>query len=230
MDINLKLHLVFMTLAVTAGAIGAIVLAVYFMLRGRLVLAAVCLLCLFALLRPGVVYGAELCRPVSYADGDTFSFRQAGDLVRVRVAGFDAPERGQPFSEAAERKLRELTEGGALCDCYKQDRHGRSVCTVRTRAGQSVAVAMLGAGLGCIDPRFEGEASPPDRQAARDALQRAQVERLGMWSQVNPQCAFDYRRHRSSQALDTIMFAAPGPAVSSWAASLSVSIEGSRLH
>jgi micrococcal nuclease len=196
MNPNFQLSLVLMTLAAT---VGAFLLAAYFALRRRLMLAGVCLLCFFALLRPGVVYGAEVCQPTKYADGDTFSFRQAGDLVRVRVAGFDAPERGQPYSRRATEKLRALTGPGALCDCYKQDRHGRSVCTVRTRGGENVAAVMLAAGLGCIDQRFEDEASPADRQAARDALQRAQIERVGMWSQLNPQCAADYRRAQRAQ-------------------------------
>jgi endonuclease YncB( thermonuclease family) len=65
----------------------------------------------------------------------------------VRVAGFDAPERGQPFSNVATQMMRDLTQGGALCDCYKQDRYKRNVCTVRTRDGQNVATLMLRAAL-----------------------------------------------------------------------------------
>jgi micrococcal nuclease len=175
------------------------VLALYFMIRRQLGLALVCIACFFLLFRPGVAMADEVCRPIRYADGDTFTFLRAGEKIRVRVAGFDAPERGQPFSRVATAKLRELTEGGALCDCYKQDRHGRSVCTVRTLAGQHVAPLMLGAGLGCIDPRFEGEAAPDDRQAARAALEAAQAARRGMWSMPDPQCAVDFRRQKNAQ-------------------------------
>ena len=46
----------------------------------------------------------------------------------------------------ATNRLRDLTEGGANCDCYKQDRHGRSICTVHTLAGENVAAVMLKAG------------------------------------------------------------------------------------
>lgn len=174
-------------------------LAVFFALRKRLFFAAMCLACFFALLRPSVVLSAELCKPVRYADGDTFTFINAdGDKTRVRLAGYDAPERTQPFSRVATNRLRELTEGGANCDCYKQDRHGRSVCTVRTHDGQNVAAVMLGAGLGCIDVRFENEASAADRQAAREALQAAQAARVGMWSQPSPVCGMDFRRQKNA--------------------------------
>jgi endonuclease YncB( thermonuclease family) len=174
----------------------ALALAGYFGLRRRLVLVAVCLGCFFALLTPSVVFGGELCKPTRYADGDTFTyFDQASGAPRnVRVKGFDAPERSQPFSKQATNKLRELTEGGADCECQKLDRYGRSVCTVRTLAGENVATAMLRAGFGCIDPRFEKESTAQDRDEGRAALAEAQAARRGMWAQSQVQCGFDYRK------------------------------------
>lgn len=180
-----------MTLAM---AFGALVLAGYFTLRRRLVLAGVSLACFLATVMPGPAMADEVCRPFRYADGDTFTFKRGGENVRVRVAGFDAPERGQPFSQAATKRLRDLTSAGALCDCYKQDRYKRSVCTVRTRDGQNVATVMLAAGLGCIDERFEHEAADVDRRAGRAALRDAQAAGRGMWSQSAPMCGVDYRR------------------------------------
>ena len=141
------------------------------------------------------VQAQEVCKPFKVIDGDTLYYRAAaGQEVRVRVAGFDAPERGQPYSDVAKARLRQLTEQGALCSCYKQDRHGRSVCTVRTLQGQNVATLMLRAGLGCIDPRFEHEAAVDDRASAREGLLDAQRAHRGMWAQSHVQCAFDYRR------------------------------------
>ena len=148
---------------------------------------------------PSIAMSAELCKPVRYADGDTFTFKRGNESVRVRLAGYDALERGQPFSKRATDRLRELTEGGAQCDCYKQDKYGRSVCTVRTRAGVNVATEMLKGGFACIDPRFESEAAPEDRAAARAALTDAQAQRRGMWSMPDPVCAADYRRAKNAQ-------------------------------
>lgn len=187
---------VLITFVATAGAL---LLAGYFTLRRRLGLALVCMGCFLALLRPSVVLAGEVCKPHHYPDGDTFYFKRAGEVVRVRVAGFDAPERGQPFSQVARQRIMEVTSRGADCACYKQDRHGRSVCTVRTQDGENVATVMLAAGLGCIDARFENEASDTDRQAARAALEQAQQARRGMWSQPNPVCAYDYRRSKNAQ-------------------------------
>lgn len=199
MQNNLQIQL-FPVLVAFVGSAAALLLAGYFTLKHRLGLALVCLVCFLTLFRPSVVLAGEPCRPQHYPDGDTFYYRNAeGQEVRVRVAGFDAPERGQPFSRVATDRMKALTADGADCDCYKQDRHGRSVCTVRTRQGQNVATLMLADGLGCIDPRFEAEAEPQDRSAARDALQQAQHARRGIWSQSNPVCAFDYRRSKNAQ-------------------------------
>ena len=178
------------------GTLAALVLAGYFTWRRQLLLAFVCLGCFFALFRPSVAMAEEICLPIRYADGDTFNFKRGSELVRVRLAGYDAPEVGQPFSKLATDTLRMLTEGGARCDCYKEDRYGRSVCTVRTLDGVNIAPLMLGAGFGCIDPRFENEAGPIDRALARLALQDAQKLRIGIWSSPSPQCAAEFRREK----------------------------------
>jgi micrococcal nuclease len=192
-DIQINLGVTVITLLVTLVALA---LAGYFALRRRLVLAVISLVCFLALFNPYIAISAELCMPVRYADGDTFNFKRGGELVRVRLAGYDAPERGQPFSKRATEHLRMLTASGAQCDCYKTDRYGRNVCTVRTLAGAHIAPLMLGAGYGCIDPRFELDAKPEDRAQARTALENAQASRVGMWSGVNPQCAAEYRREK----------------------------------
>ena len=193
-DVLISLISSAITLLVT---LAALVMAGYFTLRRRIVLAVVSMGCFLMLFNPTAAISMEICKPIRYADGDSFNFvRDGNELVRVRLAGYDAPERGQPFSRRATDHLRMLTVGGARCDCYKADRYGRSVCTVRTLAGANVAPLMLGAGFGCIDPRFENEANPVDRAQARAALEEAQARRLGMWSGVNPQCAAEFRREK----------------------------------
>lgn len=182
------------TLLVT---LAALVMAGYFTLRRRIVLAVVSMGCFLMLFNPTVAMSMEICKPIRYADGDSFNFVRGGnELVRVRLAGYDAPERGQPYSRRATEKLRLLTANGAQCDCYKKDRYGRSVCAVRTLEGAHIAPLMLRAGYGCIDERFENEASPEDRDQARAALESAQAKKVGMWSGVNPQCAAEFRREK----------------------------------
>jgi endonuclease YncB( thermonuclease family) len=156
----------------------------------RLQHARVVIFCILVFMKSAVC--AEACTPTRWVDGDTFSVSPTGKGDMVRVAGYDAPERGQPWSKVATAKLKELTQNGADCECRKRDKYGRSVCTVRVN-GETVAVEMLKSGLGCIDPRFEGEASQNDRKRAREALNAAQTRGVGMWSDVNPMCGKEYR-------------------------------------
>lgn len=188
-----------MTFSATLLALG---LSGYFALQRRIIWAIICIACFFTLLSPSVVFGGEICKPIHYADGDTFTyFDQALGLSRkVRVKGFDAPERSQPFSKQATYKLRELTEGGADCECHKLDKYRRSVCTVRTLAGENVATAMLRAGFGCIDPRFEKESTAKDRDEGRLALAEAQANKRGIWEKDDAQCGFDYRKEKSDKS------------------------------
>ena len=138
------------------------------------------------------IAAAVQCVPSHFVDGDTFHFVQSGELVKVRIAGFDAPERAQEYGTPARVFLEGLTRSGADCDCYKKDRYGRSVCRV-TVAGRNVATAMLAAGFGCIDPRFVAEETPTTQAAHQAALASAQAARRGMWAQAAPMCGKEFR-------------------------------------
>lgn len=67
------------------GTIGAIILAIYFMLRRRYLLALVCLACFFALLRPGVVYGTQARASVSPASG--LALRSSNAAGHLKLEG-----------------------------------------------------------------------------------------------------------------------------------------------
>jgi hypothetical protein len=67
---------VIITFAATATAL---VLAVYFGLHRRVVLAVVSMACFLVFFNPTTAMSAELCNPIRYADGDTFSFKRSGE-------------------------------------------------------------------------------------------------------------------------------------------------------
>lgn len=149
---------------------------------------------------------AKDCCPTRIVDGDTFHFRPAdADVIKVRIVGFDAPERGQPFGKVATERLKELIGDGATCDCKKTDKYGRSLCLVRGADGRDVATSMLQDGLGCIDPRFVKDESAQDQKAHRQALNQAQTTKIGIWSMPEPECAKEYRdKKRETQRQNKI--------------------------
>ena len=140
---------------------------------------------------------AEPCNPVKIVDGDTIHFMRGTEKIKVRIAGYDAPERGQELGKAATARLKTIIQRGPDCNCTKLDRYGRSVCSV-TVDGVDVSTAMIRAGFGCIDERFTKDTEPKLLAQNRQALEQAQKERRGIWSDSNPVCAKEYRdsKHR----------------------------------
>lgn len=66
---------------------------------------------------------------IKVADGDTITVIDSNkEQHRIRLAGIDAPEKGQPFGNASRKKLRELVAGkDVLVEFEKYDRYGRIV-------------------------------------------------------------------------------------------------------
>jgi endonuclease YncB( thermonuclease family) len=78
------------------------------------------------------------------SDGDTFTLmRHDGSVARIRPAGADAPERGQPYWRASRAHLVQLLEAGPVnAHCHKKDRDGRDVCRVYVQ-GRDVALEQV---------------------------------------------------------------------------------------
>ena len=88
-------------------------------------LAVTCLLLAASPASAGVLEG----RVIGIADGDTLTVLTSSQTqVKVRLAGIDAPERGQPFGARAKQNLARLTFGNPVeIRWHKPDRYGRLV-------------------------------------------------------------------------------------------------------
>jgi len=128
-------------------------------------------------------------------DGDSFLVILAeGGWREVRLAGIDAPERGQPYADASRANLRRLIEHRRVhVVTDKRDRHGRLVGTV-TREELDVALAQLRAGLAWHDRRRRAESDPMLARAYADAESEARVARRGLWRQNDPMPPWEWRR------------------------------------
>lgn len=86
------------------------------------------LLCfLLPVLLSSASLGATLAGRVKrIVDGDTLVITSQGYDYRIRLAGIDAPERNQPWGEAATRELRRQVAGRfVVVDWNKKDRWQR---------------------------------------------------------------------------------------------------------
>ena len=71
-------------------------------------------------------------RVVGVSDGDTVTVLDSEKKQhKVRIAGIDAPEKGQAFGERSTQNLSALVfQKRVEAPCHKKDRYGREVCTV----------------------------------------------------------------------------------------------------
>lgn len=135
------------------------------------------------------------------SDGDTLVLQTGeGQLMRVRLAGIDAPEKSQPFGEAAMQALRGRVELQSVrVELRKQDRYGRWVGQLR-RDARDINLELLEAGLAWHYKAYEDEQSPAERRRYAQAEDRARADGRGLWAASNPVAPWDHRKARRAAA------------------------------
>lgn len=133
---------------------------------------------------------------VGVTDGETITVRDGKQNYKVRLAGIDTPEKGQPFAKRAHQNLSNLAhEKQAIVDCYKTDQFKRRVCRVWV-GGNDVALAQVQAGLAWHFIRFENEQTARDRVAYAQAEEEARSRKRGLWQDKEPVPPWEFRRKR----------------------------------
>lgn len=131
----------------------------------------------------GTAQGDLVGKVVGIQDGDTLTLLDPEDRQhRIRLAGIDAPEKGQPFGQVSRQHLGQLTFNRlVIARCPKVDRYGRDVCTLWVD-GVDVSLAQLRAGLAWHFKRYAHEQPLAERDAYAQAEQTSRAARLGLWS------------------------------------------------
>lgn len=90
--------------------------------------------CLLLLLLCTPVF-AQTGKVVGISDGDTITVLSNRKQIKVRMAGIDAPEIGQPFSHKAKKELASLIFNKQVkVEARKTDRYGRTIGDVSVYA------------------------------------------------------------------------------------------------
>lgn len=114
-------------------------------------------------------------------DGDSFrlAIEGSGEVLRVRLYGIDAPEKGQPYAGQSRRLLEKLIGGRRVrVEVVELDRYGRCVARVYGR-DVYVNIEMLKAGLAWHYSYHACAAKNAElSQAAADAKKNG----LGLWA------------------------------------------------
>ncbi len=130
-----------------------------------------------ALLIAFTVHAEEFSgRVVGVADGDTITVLVGVEPRRVRLAGIDAPEKGQPFGQRAKQAVSRLVFGRTVRVVARgEDRYGRMLGDVRLPDGSSLNERLVEEGWAWHYNRY----SKDQRLAELEATARR--SRRGLW-------------------------------------------------
>jgi endonuclease YncB( thermonuclease family) len=132
-------------------------------------------------------------RCVGVHDGESLTALRPGNVqVKVRLRGIDAPERGQPFSDAAKRALSALAFGKRVqVRPTGKDRYGRTLADVFA-AEEWVNLRLVEGGHAW---RFDRHSQSAPLGAAQG---RARKARRGLWSAKGPVAPWAWRKAKST--------------------------------
>jgi endonuclease YncB( thermonuclease family) len=132
---------------------------------------------------------------VVVTDGDTIRVLDANRVQhKIRLAGIDAPERGQPFGNASRKYLASLVAGKAVrIESTKKDRYGRVLGKVWVQprdcpsCGKTLNAnhAQILAGMAWRYLDYVKDLSPEDRGRYESAEAEARKRKRGLWSEAN---------------------------------------------
>lgn len=141
---------------------------------------------------------------VAVQDGDTLTVLDSFKSQHiVRLAGIDAPEKGQPYGNRSKEGLSNLTYmRQALVEWHKRDRYGRVVGKVIVE-GRDINLAQVASGLAWHYVAYAKEQAQIDRVQYADAEAEARARHTGLWADSAPTAPWNYRRaKRDGVSLD----------------------------
>ncbi len=155
---------------------------------------------IFALLPTTALAERLSGRTVKVLDGDTIDLLLVDKTtMRVRLAGIDAPEKGQAFSERSREHLAQLVASKVVSvEWSKRDRYNRIIGKVLVD-GRDVCLDQVRSGFAWHFKRYEREQSSEDRSTYGAAEIRARSARIGLWADQSPVAPWDYRSNRKNK-------------------------------
>jgi len=153
-------------------------------------------------------------RVVSVEDGDTVTVLDASRVQhRIRLAGIDAPERGQPGAVRSKTSLAAVVfEQPVRVEWSKRDTYGRVVGTVWVAPpdaecrGRPECTASFDAGLAQLEQgrawwfrRYAAEQPPAQRARYEAAETLAREKRLGLWRDGSAVPPWEWRQRQRAR-------------------------------
>lgn len=143
-------------------------------------------------------------RVVYVPDGDSITVLDASRTQhKVRLAGIDAPEKGQAFGRRAGQHLALLVKGKEVTVTWEKiDRYQRKVGKLMVTPPDcptcahtlDANLAMVSVGLAWHYKAYAKEQSAEDRERYDVAEHEARARRAGLWHDKDPTAPWDWRK------------------------------------
>lgn len=143
------------------------------------------------------------------SDGDTITvLDDTRTQHKIRLAGIDAPEMGQPFGQRAKQYMSDLVYSKEVyLEGDKQDRYGRTIAKVWVTPAScpkcsktlDAGMAMLTVGLAWHYKHYQKEQTEEDRAQYSFAEYKAKAKRAGLWADPDPTPPWDWRKAKRNQ-------------------------------
>ncbi|MCB6182419.1 thermonuclease family protein [Leeia sp. TBRC 13508] len=139
---------------------------------------------------------------VAVSDGDTIRvLTSANQEIKIRFAFIDAPEKKQAFGMKSKQSLSDLIYGRMVdVRVTDTDRYGRKVAVIRlpeSAGGLDINLEQVKRGLAWHYTQYAKKSqSKEDFEQYEVAQEKAQAARTGLWSDVEPQAPWEFRRQK----------------------------------
>jgi endonuclease YncB( thermonuclease family) len=136
-------------------------------------------------------------RVVGIADGDTLTLLDATNTQhKIRLAGIDSPEKGQPFGQVCKASLSDLAYGRTVAvESKKLDRYGRVIGKVLLN-NQDANLEQIRRGCGWHYKKYQNEQPLDDRLSYGKAEESARARRVGLWAGAAAVPPWEWRKAR----------------------------------
>lgn len=126
-------------------------------------------------------------RVVGLADGDTVTVLDAQQAQhKIRLAGIDAPEKGQAYGNVSKQSLSDLVFNKTVSvDWHKVDRYGRKVGKILID-GLDANLEQVKRGQSWHYKEYAKEQSSEDQVRYAEAETQARLDKRGLWNEPEP--------------------------------------------
>jgi len=130
---------------------------------------------------------------IGIIDGDTYDILDGKKVIRVRMDGIDAPEKGMPYNKVSKKYLSDLIYDKIIqVKMGEIDKYGRTIAQTYLLDGTDVSLEMIRAGLAWHFKKYSS-----NEQYSKTEVD-ARENKLGLWKESNPISPWEVRMlHRN---------------------------------